>query len=383
MERVIIPRNITVIGAFFSGFMDGREGTEVGAPTGESAAAPAAESILVGPAAAPSSDKGEGPLFPMEGAEPAKDAVPTSYKDTNGVNWVIFDRGSSVFSFTSRYIAHSYGYVTDKDYSSNFWSVIKDEIDAFAIKNKGNLKEPEFTGPPGGIKLPIPPVAPEPKIADKPADISAPGAIDDPKVAIPMANSVVIAMNPGVKAARRQIIVAIGWLENRFGLSPAWRYTNASGKVVPTYNWGAIGVVPGGAFTEKPDKDKNGKPITRKVAVFANMMDGEVAFVKVWATPAIESFADDGDAYAVAGQMYANGYFAGEGNAEESILRYAKAIEGSADLAAKVLGEPNKVFLTVPGKVPGEIKEAASSNAPFIAAGVGIAALGLFSLLKK
>lgn len=332
-------------------------------------------------------------IVPRNGAVEigALDPAPASYTDKNGVYWAIFDRGGGWWKvYEATYIAHSYGYKTEKDLTGSMWGPLRDEIDEFAGKNKSNKKDVPFTGLPGGIKLP--------PIAGGTSPVS--GAIpDDPNIAIPAASAVFLATVPkptiigsGTTAEKmlanlRHVVLAIGWLENHFGLSPAWMYKDSSGKDVPSYNWGAIGWTPGDLFTEKPDKDKYGKLIMRKVAVFASMRDGLIGFLKKWDRPATHSFAEDGDAWSVADQMFAFGYYTGvEGTPVDRIYAYAKAIDGAARFVAGVLGEKTDVFLKPPASVaipPPKASDKPSGSGIAIAAGIGVVGLGLWALFKR
>lgn len=148
---------------------------------------------------------------------------------------------------------------------------------------------------------------------------------------------------PGLPKPIRQIVLAIGWLESRYGLTSDWQLPNGS----PSYNWGALvytGASPG--RLDHGDKKADGTGTVYSFAAYNSAADGFRAFLATWKRADTFAAASAGNATATAAAMYGHGYFTGAGGtANDRIAAYAKAILSSAELVANTLGEPIAVTL--------------------------------------
>lgn len=153
----------------------------------------------------------------------------------------------------------------------------------------------------------------------------------------------------------RQIVLAIGLLENGFGQRKSWVLTPSN---VPSNNWGALIARPGQPFFDHIDKNRNGQVIFQKFATFPTLADGFADFYQRWANPETLAAANAGDALRTAASMYKVGEFTGiSGTDLQRIQNYALSIKINADAVADTLGQPKLVKnvppLTTPPPVPG------------------------------
>lgn len=158
------------------------------------------------------------------------------------------------------------------------------------------------------------------------------------------ANDVLRRVRPDMPASARQIALAIGWFESRYGVPYAKDSSFAPGGV-PSYNWGALVYTPTRAprfirhDDHHPDGTLNpGVPF----AAYNSWADGARGFLDVWVRPDTYAAAVGGSAQLVAAAMYRRGYYSNvhKGDDARNIAEYAQAIYDTARAVALAIGEP-------------------------------------------
>lgn len=153
-------------------------------------------------------------------------------------------------------------------------------------------------------------------------------------------NRVIQKVWPDANPAQRQMALAIGWAESRFGVTPDWQFPDGT----PSYNWGAVTSVGGQKSLPHADHDAAGNPITQGFAAYGSAEGGFSAFLNVWGKLA-GSAAATGDAVLVAAIMYDRHYYTGtSGDRTARVRAYAGMIGGGAAKVAAALGESNAVW---------------------------------------
>jgi hypothetical protein len=145
--------------------------------------------------------------------------------------------------------------------------------------------------------------------------------------------------------AARQIALAIGYAESRFGVTPDWQFDDGR----PSYNWGAMvasaDMIARGEFLEHADHDAKGTPVRYRFGAHPSASDGIARWVRLLPKDAVAA-AQVGDARGVAAAMYRAHWYTGTaGTDADRIAAYAKMIHGAAAHTTKALGIASLVKL--------------------------------------
>jgi hypothetical protein len=155
------------------------------------------------------------------------------------------------------------------------------------------------------------------------------GPYADERAAINASADVIDRVKPDWNDAQKQVALAIGWAESRYGVTKDWLMPDGS----PSWNWGAT-VAKGTAGTiPHADHTADNKPVTWNFAAFHTADEG----FKFWADrfpKAALAAAADGNARGVSEGMYAACWFSGtcppSCTDAARIDAYAKVILGAA-----------------------------------------------------
>lgn len=201
-----------------------------------------------------------------------------------------------------------------------------------------------------------------------------------------------LGINSGDSTEIRQAALAIGLMENVYGLQTPWAVFQKSsapgaplaGALRPSYNWGAVvASKPTDDYFRRGDKNAAGAPITQKFYAAKGPDEGLTRFLEVWGrNPDVVKAASTGDALLTAIAMYNHGYFTGTaGSPLERAGAYAKALDGAARAVASVLKEPQVFGLK---KQPTAAPSASKGSGGGLALlALGAAVVGGFILLNR
>lgn len=175
------------------------------------------------------------------------------------------------------------------------------------------------------------------------------GPYADEREAINKSADVIDRVRPDWPAEAKQVALAIGYEESRYGVTKDWLIPNASapGEMVPSYNWGAImGKGDAGQITHA-DHTADGKPVNYTFAAFSSPDAGFEYWASRWekiprsAPGATLKAASVGNARGVSEAMYAACWFSGtcppSCTDDQRIDAYAKVILGAAQHVVPML----------------------------------------------
>lgn len=168
------------------------------------------------------------------------------------------------------------------------------------------------------------------------------GPYVDERDAINKSADVIDRVRPDWTPEAKQVALAIGYEESRYGVTKDWLIPNASaaGEMVPSYNWGAImGKGDAGVITHA-DHTADNKPVTYSFAAFSSPEAGFEYWASRWekiprSSPgATLKAASTGNARGVSEAMYAACWFSGtcppSCTDDQRIDAYANVIVGAA-----------------------------------------------------